>query len=554
MAFDPESHRSAGRRSGVGWRSECQNQTKLTGRVTKRAKLIILAAVWPRLPWECSVMIPAAIMLRGTTTGPAGGSSTSTDRRILRRLLGNPRLRPCRRRWKANGTDFAMRANSFLKRRLIDASLPGYLRPSRLRRIDQPSLCDESEFIPKETVDRCVATLNAAGSQVAAIIGLSAFTDHTCPRCGKTGHFKIHFLGRLGHPGACGWEGYMNTGSYIGHQIAQIFHTGARAAGAMQDEADRKGKERNWMHSVLGFLVVAIFRAASAVVLIPLHCVAALSQPGQTRADIAPRVITLVVFLTGIGVGIYALQRASRPQFPISQQYAPQQQVYTPPQAPTIQFTPGSGSSPTAQQQNRDSVVAATSRLIEAIDRHDLVAARSALDQGADPNMTCAEAGRAQAACGDTETPLHFSVVPDRLVGPPEPGQFPTGIDMIRLLLEHGADPNRRGGFPGHGTTTAFRHVILWTDTNYGAGYPSPAIISLMLAHGADPTLDNPMQDVLACANKPGQYPEVAKSCSELLDLLRGQSAGVRQMPQMQSVIKPSFDCAKASTAVELLI
>lgn len=415
-------------------------------------------------------------------------------------------------------------------------------------------LCDESEFIPKETVDRCVATLNAAGSQVAAIIGLSAFTDHTCPRCGKTGHFKIHFLGRLGHPGACGWEGYMNTGSYIGHQIAQIFHTGARAAGAMQDEADRKGKERNWMHSVLGFLVVAIFRAASAVVLIPLHCVAALSQPGQTRADIAPRVITLVVFLTGIGVGIYALQRASRPQFPISQQYAPQQQVYTPPQAPTIQFTPGSGSSPTAQQQNRDSVVAATSRLIEAIDRHDLVAARSALDQGADPNMTCAEAGRAQAACGDTETPLHFSVVPDRLVGPPEPGQFPTGIDMIRLLLEHGADPNRRGGFPGHGTTTAFRHVILWTDTNYGAGYPSPAIISLMLAHGADPTLDNPMQDVLACANKPGQYPEVAKSCSELLDLLRGQSAGVRQMPQMQSVIKPSFDCAKASTAVELLI
>jgi uncharacterized protein YecT (DUF1311 family) len=168
--------------------------------------------------------------------------------------------------------------------------------------------------------------------------------------------------------------------------------------------------------------------------------------------------------------------------------------------------------------------------------------------------MPCAAAGRAQAACGDTETPLHLAVVPDRLVGRPEPGHFPNGIDVIRLLLEHGADPNRRGGYPGHGTTTAFRHVILWTDTNYGAGYPSPSIISFMLAHGADPALDNDAQDVVACVNKPGQYPEVAKSCSELLELLRAPSGGVRQTPQTQSLIKPSFDCAKARTAVELLI
>src|ERR1035437_10231408 len=60
-------------------------------------------------------------------------------------------------------------------------------------------LCDASEFIPKETVDRCVAILNAAGSQVAAIIGLSDFTSHTCPHCGRSGHFRIHFLGGLRH-------------------------------------------------------------------------------------------------------------------------------------------------------------------------------------------------------------------------------------------------------------------------------------------------------------------------------------------------------------------
>jgi hypothetical protein len=60
--------------------------------------------------------------------------------------------------------------------------------------------------------------------------------------------------------------------------------------------------------------------------------------------------------------------------------------------------------------------------------------------------------------------------------------------------------------------------------SHYGDGYPSPAIISLMLAHGANPTLDNPMQDAVACTNKPGQYPGVAKTCSELVELLKAPS------------------------------
>jgi uncharacterized protein YecT (DUF1311 family) len=176
-------------------------------------------------------------------------------------------------------------------------------------------LCDESEFIPKETVDRCVAILHDAGCQVAAIIGLSPFTGHTCPRCGRSGHFRIHFLGRLRHPGACGWDGYMKTGSYIGHQIAQVFHTGIRAGGAMKDEADKKPDKRgNWIYAVIGFLFVAMFRAATAVVLIPLHCIAALLQAGQTTADIATRVITLAIIVTGIGIGVYEIRQASQAQ------------------------------------------------------------------------------------------------------------------------------------------------------------------------------------------------------------------------------------------------
>ena len=144
------------------------------------------------------------------------------------------------------------------------------------------ALCDQNEFIPKETVDICLQVLHAAGSDVPAVIGLSQFTNHTCPRCGSSGHFRIHFLGRLRHSGVCGWEGYMKTGSYIGHQIAQVFHSGTRAAAAMDSEGQKKG-ESNWAANILGFLFVAIARAMAAVVLIPLHIILVLCQPKQTQ-------------------------------------------------------------------------------------------------------------------------------------------------------------------------------------------------------------------------------------------------------------------------------
>jgi hypothetical protein len=167
------------------------------------------------------------------------------------------------------------------------------------------ALCDGSEFIPKEIVDKCVADLNAAGSHVAAIIGLSPFTSHTCPRCGRSGHFRVHFLGRLQHPGACGWEGYMKTGSYIGHQIAQIFHTGAKATAAMDDE--RQKKSDRVMYGIFGFLVVAIYRALAALILIPLHTIIALTQPRQTQSDVVVRVTVLVVYVAG-AIWLYGMK------------------------------------------------------------------------------------------------------------------------------------------------------------------------------------------------------------------------------------------------------
>ena len=36
----------------------------------------------------------------------------------------------------------------------------------------------------------------------------------------------------------------MRTGPYIGHQVVQVFHTGARAGGSAEEEIDRKGDHR----------------------------------------------------------------------------------------------------------------------------------------------------------------------------------------------------------------------------------------------------------------------------------------------------------------------
>lgn len=181
-------------------------------------------------------------------------------------------------------------------------------------------LCDSTDFIPQYLVDYYVPTLNAQGSQVAVVIGLHNLTAHTCPKCGDKGQFKIHFLGQLAHSD-CQWTGYMGTGSYIGFQLSQIFHSGIRAGGAVKDEADKKEPAKgNWIYGLLVFLFVAIFRACLAVVLIPLHTLVALFQPGQTRADIVKRVITFCVVLAALGVGVYEIQQATGPQ---SQQVRP---------------------------------------------------------------------------------------------------------------------------------------------------------------------------------------------------------------------------------------
>jgi len=137
--------------------------------------------------------------------------------------------------------------------------------------------CDASEFISEEIVKRFSTALSAEGSYAEFMVGLSPFAEYTCPRCASRGQYRVHFLGELKHP-TCGWSGYMRTGPYIGHQVVQIFHTGARAGGSAKDDMDRKGDQGGWVLGIFGFLFGAVFRAALAAVVIPLHIAVVLTQ------------------------------------------------------------------------------------------------------------------------------------------------------------------------------------------------------------------------------------------------------------------------------------
>lgn len=128
-----------------------------------------------------------------------------------------------------------------------------------------------------------VSRLQAAGKPPAIVVGLSNFTGQACPRCGERGQFKIHFLGRLEHP-SCGRQWYIGPGSYIGFQAGQIFRSGLQAGGAMKDETDRKNdRAGGWINGIFMFLFVAVFRAALAVVLIPIQAAVSLAQSKQAN-------------------------------------------------------------------------------------------------------------------------------------------------------------------------------------------------------------------------------------------------------------------------------
>jgi hypothetical protein len=147
--------------------------------------------------------------------------------------------------------------------------------------------CDMSEFISldiaREFFERLKGTV---GSMAAYYVGLHKFYQMDCPSCGVPGYFKAHFLGAVSHP-ACGARWYVSPGAYIGYQVADVYHSGLRAGGAMKHNADRKGDRASIVDGLIGFLFGVVFRGALAAALIPVQAVVSLSQanPGAKGSD-----------------------------------------------------------------------------------------------------------------------------------------------------------------------------------------------------------------------------------------------------------------------------
>lgn len=140
-------------------------------------------------------------------------------------------------------------------------------------------LCGSSEFIPPPVSKEFWERLRAAGASPAVyMIGLHSFFETSCPMCGEGGHFKGHFLGRLGHP-ACGSTWYVRPLSYMGKQATAVYHSGLRAGGSVKGEASRKGdRVGGWIQGFLAFYFAAVLRAMLAVVLIPIQATVSLAQ------------------------------------------------------------------------------------------------------------------------------------------------------------------------------------------------------------------------------------------------------------------------------------
>ncbi len=135
----------------------------------------------------------------------------------------------------------------------------------------------------------------------------------------------------------------------------------------------------------------------------------------------------------------------------------------------------------------------ATQDLIRAVRRVDIAAAKRALDRGADANAmatdeadqapTLWERIRAGLDIGPREVPrngecvLHLAL--DQARAEAQNGmQWAASGQLVRLLLQRGADPNIRYG---SGRTPLFDSVFSGEDE----------MVQVLLEHGADPNLDD---------------------------------------------------------------
>lgn len=143
--------------------------------------------------------------------------------------------------------------------------------------------CDKNDFVSADTIEEFKKRLEEEGNLYTLKYALEKFIDEACPKCGRTGAFKWHFLGKLNHPD-CGWNWYADPGTYIVQQLKGVFRTGAEIGGEMIADSEKKGERGGCLEMIFGFILGVCFRLPFALLMMPIQAIVSLSQknPGSS--------------------------------------------------------------------------------------------------------------------------------------------------------------------------------------------------------------------------------------------------------------------------------
>lgn len=133
-----------------------------------------------------------------------------------------------------------------------------------------------NDFVSLEVIDTFRNKLKEEGNSGILLLAIEKFVKEACPKCGTSGFYKHHFLGKLTHPD-CGCSWYMSPGTYIGTQLKSVFRAGRDIGGDMAMDAEKKG-EKGIFEMLFGFIMGAAFRLPFAVIMIPIQSIVSLSQ------------------------------------------------------------------------------------------------------------------------------------------------------------------------------------------------------------------------------------------------------------------------------------
>jgi hypothetical protein len=289
-----------------------------------------------------------------------------------------------------------------------------------------------------------------------------------CPNCGALDWFEWKFLGHLKDP-VCGHSWYAGSVTYTLMQIRAAFSFGRKYAkhttSGTSGVALWPVKAFFWfVYLLLGLGV----RLEFGILMIPIQALAGLGQTKKTTGDIVTRVVVLAVAVGGIGIGVYKLQHAARPQFQQVQSSQPAFTQFNQPKrkklpkhklVPSAPFASGTHSTTTSPQPAQSQMTDPWPWL-QTVAQGNTEQIRALLQTGVNVNLATPEGSTAlhvAAARGYRDIAVLLLRSGANVNARIQTGATPLIFaalsnhpDLVRVLLSSGADCSIRGGVDQH--------------------------------------------------------------------------------------------------------